>query len=519
MKKKVLTFLFFILSGNMIFAQFPNIRIGIIDDPEEPSIVINPKDPGQVMAGANIDLYYRSTDAGLTWQEGTLTSSFGVYGDPCLIADTAGNFYYFHLSNPVIGNFVDRIVCQKSTDGGMTWSDGSFMGLNGTKVQDKEWAVVDPLTNNIYVCWTQFDVYGTNNPADSSIILFSKSIDGGLSWSPAKRINRIAGDCIDSDNTVEGAVPATGPNSEVYVTWAGPAGLVFNRSLDQGEIWLDTNIFISNIPGGWDYAIPGIYRANGFPVTCCDLSNGPFRGNLYVNWSDQRNGTIDTDVWFVKSTDGGLTWSARKRVNDDPPGKQQFFTWMTMDQKTGFIYIVFYDRRAYTSNATDVYMAISRDGGETFQNFKVSESSFTPNHQIFFGDYTGITAYNDIVRPVWTRLDNNELSVWTAEIDSLYTNIGQKPESCLSTSLDQNYPNPGTSITYIAYKVHRPVRITIEVFDLFGRKIATLVDHKITNPGRHIETFDIARYGLAPSLYYYSLVEGERSTWRKMIVE
>jgi len=190
-----------------------------------------------------------------------------------------------------------------------------------------------------------------------------------------------------------------------------------------------------------------------------------------------------------------------------------------VDQKTGYIYFVFYDRRAYSNNATDVCMAVSRDGGETFQNFKVSESPFTPNPVIFFGDYTNITAYNNVVRPIWARLENSQLSIWTAIVDSLFTGTGQKPESYLSSSLDQNYPNPGKSYTCIAYKVRRPVRVTLEVFDLFGRKIATLVENKLSSPGRYVEYFDISRYGLAPGLYYYSLVDNERSVRRKMIVE
>jgi hypothetical protein len=519
MLKSKAFFLLFMLTGSLAYSQFVNVQIGSNNAPEEPSIAIDPKHPGKVVAGANIDVFYSSANGGFTWQEGNLTSNYGVYGDPCLIVDTAGNFYYFHLSSPTTGAWIDRIVCQKSTDGGISWSDGTYTGLNGVKNQDKEWAVVDPRTNIIYVTWTQFDVYGSSNPADSSIILFSKSTDGGLSWSAAKRINRVAGDCLDSDNTAEGAVPAVGPNGEVYVAWAGPAGIVFNRSLDQGETWMDTNVFISDIPGGWDYAIPGIYRANGLPVTCCDLSNGPYRGNIYVNWSDQRNGNTDTDIWFEKSTDGGLTWSSRKRVNDDPPGKQQFFTWMTVDQKTGFIYFIFYDRRNWIDFQTDVYMAVSRDGGETFRNFKVSEFPFNPHSWVFFGDYTNLSVCGNVIRPIWTRLENDQLSVWTAIVDSLFTGTGQKPESYLASTLDQNYPNPGKSYTIIAYKVRRPVSVTLEVFNLYGQKVATLVDHKMSSPGRYVEYFDIRRYGLEPGLYYYSLVDNEQSVRRKMIVE
>ncbi|MGA3013877.1 MAG: hypothetical protein ABSD71_07560 [Bacteroidales bacterium] len=519
MPKRIFLFLLCMIIASAVFPQYQNIMVGNTAMPEETSIIVNPMNPDQLVAGANITEFYSSTNGGFTWQEGSLSSSYGVYGDPCVKIDTAGNYYYFHLSNPSFGSWIDRIVCQKSMDGGLTWSDGTYMGLNGNKAQDKPWATVDPNTNNIYVTWTQFDVYGTNNPADSSIILFSKSTDEGITWSQPKRINRKAGDCLDSGNTVEGAVPTVGPNGEIYVAWAGPVGLVFNRSLDMGENWMDTNVFVSDIPGGWNLSIPGIYRCNGLPITCCDLSQGPYRGNIYINWSDQRNGLTDTDIWFIKSTDGGLTWSSRKRVNDDPPGKQQFFTWMTIDQKTGFIYFVFYDRRSYSDIETDVYMAVSRDGGETFSNFKVSESPFTPTSGIFFGDYTNVTAYNNVVRPIWTRLDQGQLSVWTAIVDSLFTGFGQKPESYLLSSLDQNYPNPGKYYTYIAYKLRRPAYVTLEVFDLYGRKITTLVDHKLSEPGRYVEYFDITQYDLKPGFYYYSLLDNERSLWRKMIIE
>mgnify|MGYP002151765079 CR=1 FL=1 len=92
-------------------------------------------------------------------------------------------------------------------------------------------------------------------------------------------------------------------------------------------------------------------------------------------------------------------------------------TWMTVDQATGWLWFVFYDRRSYTDNRTDLYMALSKDGGASFQNFKVSETAFTPNTNQFFGDYTNVTAYNNIVRPIWTRMDGVSTTVLTALID------------------------------------------------------------------------------------------------------
>ncbi|HMT13079.1 MAG TPA: glycosyl hydrolase, partial [Ignavibacteria bacterium] len=59
----------------------------------------------------------------------------------------------------------------------------------------------------------------------------------------------------------------------------------------------------------------------------------------------------------------------------------------------------------------------STDGGRTFQNERISDSPFFPLQETFMGDYTNIAATNGIVRPIWTRLDSNKLSIWTAIID------------------------------------------------------------------------------------------------------
>jgi Neuraminidase (sialidase) len=146
-----------------------------------------------------------------------------------------------------------------------------------------------------------------------------------------------------------------------------------------------------------------------------------------VNWTDDRNGPDDNDVWLVYSDDQGNSWTEPIRVNDDPAGAQQFFTWMDVDDATGHIHIVFYDRRdaikrfpdvrMKPSWNTEVYVASSYDGGDTWKNLKVSTKSFRPNPKQFFGDYNNISAYDGVVRPIWTRNDEGILSVWTAILD------------------------------------------------------------------------------------------------------
>lgn len=514
---KILLFLF--LTGSFVqntFAQ--NIEISNSGNPNEPTIMIDPKNPNIIVAGSNLNYYYFSNDAGNTWSAHILTSPYGVWGDPSMDVDTSGNFYFFHLSNPPNGNWIDRIVCQKSTDNGSSWSGGTFIGLNGTKAQDKPWSVVDRNNNNIYLTWTQFDEYGSNNPLDSSIILFSKSLDGGNTWSSPMRINKVAGDCLDESNTVEGAVPAVGPNGEIYVSWAGPDGIVFNRSLDKGNTWLDHEILIDPMPNGWCFMIPGIMRANGQPVIKCDLSEGVNNGAIYVNWSDQRNGTDDTDIWLSKSIDGGNTWSVPSRVNDDGLNNHQFFSWMDIDQTSGELYFVFYDRRNYTDNQTDVYLAISTDGGNSFINKKISESPFVPKQGIFFGDYTNIVAHNDTIRPIWTRLHHAELSIWTdvTPISQILSRSHEVTDKKSNKVIQ--YPNPASNISYVSFKLHDLSNIKLEIYDQQGRKINTVINNDRMEYGKYIIPINLEELNLPSGIYYYKLMINDKLKTLKNII-
>lgn len=410
------------LPSNFVNVIIDSLNQGIPYKPCEPSIFINPKNPQNIVAGVVLNKTLHSFDGGQSWKLQFVDSPYGVYGDPVITADYAGNFYFAHLADSdgrgrSSSGWIDRIVIQKSMDGGVSWNAGTFTGHRPPADQDKHWLAVDPGNNHIYVSWTEFDKYGSISTNDHSRILFSKSSDQANSWSEPISISQFEGDCLDGDNTTEGAVPCVGSAGEVYIAWAFNEKIFFDRSTDGGTTWLEEDIIAVDQVGGWDFSIPGFGRANGMPVTGCDLSKSPYRGDVYINYCDQSNGIDDTDVWLVKSSDGGYHWSAPVRVNDDSPGKHQFFTWMSVDPVTGAIYIVFYDRRNHDDYKTDVYLAYSFDGGQTFTNAKVSEKPFTPSTNLFLGDYNNISAYDGVVRPIWTRLDGNNTSILTALIN------------------------------------------------------------------------------------------------------
>ena len=412
--------------GGTTQTPYQNVKIdgpdGFGYPPCEPSIAIDLNDPSVVIGGAILDKVYLSRDSGRTWQVDRLTSEMGVFGDPCLLASPKGWFYYFHLSDPSgkgwsDPSLLDRIVCQTSKDAGRTWSSGAGIGLNPPKDQDKEWACTDETGDHVYVTWTEFDKYASKEEKDSTYILFSCAGPKGKKWSEPVRLNEHAGNCLDGDATVEGAVPCAGRGEDVFVAWALNDTIWFDRSTDGGKTWLEEDLVANEIAGGWDHHIPGISRTNGMPVTALDRSGGEHDGRIYINWADQRNGEEDTDIFICYSDDNGDTWSKAIRVNDDAPGKQQFFPWLALDQSTGYLYTVFYDRRNHDGNATDVYMAYSEDGGASWTNERISESSFTPSASAFFGDYNNIAAVNGVVRPIWTRAEGMKLSVHTALIN------------------------------------------------------------------------------------------------------
>jgi len=509
MYKKSLAILLFTFV-NILFSQtrtvFQNVVITNYHSPNEPSIIVNKNNTQNIIVAENSNSYYVSNDGGSTWTRRTINSNSGYCCDPSLNSDNQGNIYFFHLSHGgTSATWIDRIVCQKSTDEGLNFTQDTFTGYNPPKKQDKQWAVIDPVSHNIYVTWTQFDAYGSTSAADFSNIHFSKSTDGGLTWSAPIQINDLSGNCVDSDATVEGAVPAVGTNGEIYVSWVGPAGLVFDKSTDGGQTWLPNDIVINDMlgSGGWDYDIPGIDRCNGLPITKCDLSNSPYRGTIYVNWSDQRNGTDNTDIFLSKSTDGGTTWSAPIKVNDDSGHKHQFLTWMDIDQTTGYLYFVFYDRRNYNDNNTDVYMAVSTDGGQSFTNTRISDSPFIPDSSHFFGDYTNISAYNGVIRPVWTRLHISQQSLLTALIsqnDLVSTKEIESP--VVQASI---YPVPVDKTLSIKYKLKTNSEVTINLIDNTGRLIDVLLENTFRSKGKNREVFDVKNLDLNKGIYFVQI--------------
>jgi hypothetical protein len=500
-----------------IFAQ--NIRLVKIGNyknmtdfaPNEPSVAMNTLNTNELVIGANAGIYYMSKDGGLTWTEGVLSGTFSADDDPIVIADNHGSFYYFHQ---VAGMSV--IKCQKKNTIDDPWTTGSSTPRNGSNQSNRDNASFDPVYNNLYATWTQFSYLSSENPRDSSFIYFSRSEDLGLTWTPSVRISKKGGNSQGGTGSVHGACNTTGPNGEVYVSWWGlGSNIYFDKSDDQGKTWLADDIQVISAPNPWIFSIPGIMFNITFPVIACDRSNGDYRGMIYIAWANCRNNSNDSDIWLVRSMDGGQHWSVRTRISNGPAFKHQFACHLTIDQVTGYVYVLYYDRRNYSDSNTDVYLAVSKDGGDSFDNMKISDAPFVPVNTAYIGDNVSVCAHNNKVFATWTRQDNAKNSIWGAMID--FTESGIEPPTKTASVLEPNSPNPFSESTIISFQLDRPRKVTLQVTDQSGKMVATLIQSKDLPGGKHTVHFEPNAFNLQPGIYYYSIICDNKPITKQMV--
>lgn len=383
----------------------------------EPSIAVNPNNPNQVVAAFQSETVAYSTDGAQTFTTAELPQVEGWRrgGDVSVAFDNKGYAYLGSLHFDKLGSTSywahgagrNGIFVRRSLDGGKTWEkDAATVKAWQGNEPDIQWEDMprvfadaqphSPYAGNVYVGWIEWQL-------DKSIMLFTRSTDGGKTFAQPVRISTHAGLPRDDNGGLVGFVGVVDGDGTIYAIWNDGPTITITRSRDGGKTFEPSHVAIEVGPPyfGGAGGIPGVSRAMGFPQIGIDPRRG--KGALYLAWSDFRNG--DIDVFCVASTDRGRTWSKPVRVNSDAihDGIDQFFQWMSVDPVTGDVYIQFYDRRDDPANRrTGFTLARSTDGGKTFTNYAWSEVPFeSPN--AFLGDYTWLTAYNGKVFGIWTE--------------------------------------------------------------------------------------------------------------------
>ena len=152
----------------------------------------------------------------------------------------------------------------------------------------------------------------------------------------------------------------------IYCSWTdfreGNADVYFSSSPDRGKSW-NANVRINDDQSG---------QTQG--LTC--LLSSP-EGILYAFWDDNRNPKTLFDIYFSSSIDGGKTWSANIRINDDTTHCWQKSAHAVLDQK-GDIYVAWYDYRDkgfHNDVIGNIYFSKSKNGGKTWsKNLRISHA-------------------------------------------------------------------------------------------------------------------------------------------------
>lgn len=305
-----------------------------------------------------------------------------------------------------------QVAVARSADGGQTWQATFFNQSGGRgKFNDKPMIAVDtnpssPYRDTVYVAW---DTTADAKSAPSSTgVQLSRSTDGGRTFSAPTAVSPTGG----GQHFGIGADPFVAPDGTVHVAWNdGSQNIEEASSTDGGlsfgppHVISPTNIAIATVIPAQNSRGVLIYPACG-----ADSSSGPARGTLYCSWVDL-NGTNGLDVFVSRSTNGGSVWGVPLRVNDDPSGQanDQFFQWLSVDPVNGSVNLSWYDTRFDPSHvSTNVFYSRSTDGGLSYApNVQVTtaptnETGAGADLGNQYGDYEGIAAFGGIVHPVWT---------------------------------------------------------------------------------------------------------------------
>jgi len=150
-------------------------------------------------------------------------------------------------------------------------------------------------------------------------------------------------------------------------------------------------------------AMPGFISDpdDGTPLRTGDIipeiGAGP-DGKMYIVWQEQTLAPSGSAIALSSSSDGGVTWTAPRRVNTVPT--TQAFTPSVEVLADGTIGVTHYDLRFNTPTPatlpTDYWFLHSHDGGATWTETRVTPTSF--DHKLapfarglFLGDYMGLT--------------------------------------------------------------------------------------------------------------------------------
>ncbi|HEX4668130.1 MAG TPA: sialidase family protein [Chthoniobacterales bacterium] len=327
-----------------------------------------------------------TNNGGSTWTFPGVLENNVFRSDPVTNSDEVGNFFYLSLQSDVnLSFFCDDLW--RSLNGGQSWT--LLSGERGAGGGDKQWFTIDK---------TNGPGHGFQYQSDDGIncsgggVQFQRSIDAGVTWqSPISIPNSPAYGTLDVDT-----------NGNLFIGGEGFSQFFCARS-SNAQLAGQTPNFDRNtaVNMGGFLGSGGINPAGltGQVFLAIDRSGGPTNNNIYMLASVVPSGRSTTDVMFVRSTDGGLTFSAPKKINDDLLSSKWHWFGTFSVAPNGRLDAVWYDTRNALNNIdSQLFYSWSTDAGVTWAPNVAVSNAFNPSegypNQSKIGDYITIVSDN-----------------------------------------------------------------------------------------------------------------------------
>ena len=348
--------------------------------------------------GQRVSFSY-SPDMGATWAPNAFMPlhTYAMQSDPWLTVSENDRVFFSRIEYD--GTSVPGGIAITETLDGVAWGPTRLMD-DAPRFADKQTHANDAV-GNVYMIW--------NSDLISSglyQLYFSRSDDAGVTWTPKVLVP-------DTMNGHLGGFVEVHPNGNVFATWWSWANqnVWFDRSIDGGVSW-GTDVRVNDIAGSADSPL------NSDPPVLPAMAVAA-NGTTYVVWEDYRNarpgGTPNgnMDIMFSRSSDGGVTWSAARRLNDDATTARQWMPDLAIDPSGG-IHVAWMDQRESTRH---VYYVSSMDGGTTWApNLRVTDAG-TPFSFTRPGDYLDIESDSaGTIHVVWTDGRLGDLDIFYARL-------------------------------------------------------------------------------------------------------
>lgn len=482
------------------------------DPREESDIRVNYNNLQQIICGstklgASQPMHY-SGDGGGTWSQSSLPPFAGDarQGDPTIDWTADGTAWTVTIG--ITPTLQGRLRCYKSTTGGASWTfDSTIPG--GQSAMDKQSLWVDhssasPHHDAMYVMW------------DNTGPGFVSVRPAGGTWQAPLPLSG-----AETTGTAIGSDIKTNTFGDVFAFWHDTGSRnVFAMKSTNGATSFTPPVPAATTFLGFQVGVPAQdgRRVLTYP------SGGAYRTAtkdlVYVTWVDLAGGagcnspgnepgtntasTCKTRVYFTRSTDGGTTWEAPRKISDQSSLNDQIFQRLAVDETNGELVVVYYDTVGDPGRTkTNFVMQRSSDDGVSWSapvaitTAQTDETTAGSQANFQYGDYIGLTGHAGQFFACWTdRRSGGTEEIWGAAIPvvqpACYFNIDRDHYG--ADEIDgvrvQSPAMPKTAIVTTAFWV---------VVDGFTASELGIVDQTSTNVGPPV-TFTTPSSAVAPGV-------------------